>query len=95
MGRFAEWWAEEVAETKIWLRRPIEYPLWTLVNIIAFFLFISPWQLFRYDVLTAFEAVMINLTIPVLLFIFGYFFPNKIPPDEDDLLDYIDSHKLD
>ncbi len=87
MGKFADWWANEVAETKIWLRRPIEYPLWTIVNIVAFCLFVVPWQVFRYDVISGYEAIMINLTIPVLFFAFGYLFPNKIPQEEDEPLE--------
>tara|TARA_B100001094_G_C18180424_1_gene800592 strand:- start:1223 stop:1465 length:243 start_codon:yes stop_codon:yes gene_type:complete len=79
MGIISDYMKYEVEQTKYSLWNIIRYPLWSLLNVFAFFLFIVPWQLYRYDILTTFEAIGINLLIPISLSAFVFFWPDKSP----------------
>ena len=79
MGIISDYMKYEVEQTKYSLWNIIRYPFWNLLNVFAFFLFIVPWQLYRYDILTTVEAVGVNLLIPILLSTFVFFWPDKSP----------------
>ena len=88
MGKLADWWAWEVAESKKILHNIINYPLWVVCNIVAFFMFIIPWQLYFRDVLPLWTAIVFTFLVPVPFAILGYFFPNQFPPEYfEDMLE--------